>query len=379
MSLLFFDGFDHYGASDEAEFGRGKWDAYQTTFVESGTTDSRRPGGRHLVLEPNVTLPGYVHKNFSAMQTYYVGLAVRFTTLVEHRCFMLYDGANKQCSVLVENGGAVAVYRGDHNGTQLDVTSGPEIAAGTWAYIEFMLTIDNSAGAYEVRIDGDVILSGSSVDTQSTGNATADGLRIYGCGSGGADLYVDDLYVSDSEFYGDCRVDCLWPDGAGSQTDFTPVPSGTSNYANVDDASDQDDDTTYNISSTVGEYDLFTLDNLTALVSATIHGVGATICALGDISTTSQIRPVAKPTSTLRFGSDVDVENTYTMGQYIWETNPDAPSVAWEESDVNGAEFGYMQLENAVDEKVTQFVVEVLRENADMAASSASAVITICC
>jgi hypothetical protein len=63
--------------------------------------------------------------------------------------------------------------------------------SGTTYYVEWKVTIHDTAGSSALRVDGDSKLSVSSVDTKNTANATANGVRLGQAVAGNCDY--DDL------------------------------------------------------------------------------------------------------------------------------------------------------------------------------------------
>jgi len=378
MSVVFVDGFDHYAGTTPAQV-LYKYDTYRSGGVTIGTANPRRPDGRHLVLDSNITLYGYVTKEITAAQTVVIGFGMRFAALTDHKGFWIRDNLTTQCSAYVQSDGSIKVFRGSDTGTLLGQSSAGVITANTWHYFELKIYIDNAPnGTYDVTIDGATVLSGTG-DTQASGSATADVVYLRGCGgTSGGDVFIDDLYIDNADLYGDCRVDTLWPDGAGNSTGFTPVPSGTDNYANIDDDNDIDDDTTYNIGTTAAESDLFTMDDLGALFSpgtsdeAGIYALALSICAKKDQSGEVDFRPECRDNGGNYVPTGYDLlDGEYSIVQEIWDAPPSSSSTAWVESSVNAVELGYFLFTNA-DQYVTQVVGEVLRENGDGSEPSTS-------
>jgi len=378
MSILFIDSFAHYAGTSEAQFAR-KWTAYQTGTTKVETSSPRRTNSSYLRLLPNAAANnwGWLDGDFAAQQTVCVGMAICFTTtLADHKGIRLRDGAGFACSVYVNADGSVRVYRGyDVIGTQLGSDSATGvISLNTWHYLEFKVYIHDSAGTYEVRIDGVNVLSGSGADTKNSTNATADGITLHGRASGAAgDVDYTDFYIA-TDFLGDSRVDTLWPSGAGNYSEWTP--SAGSNYQNVDDAHEIDDDTTYNGTAVLNEIDSFEYDSLAALVAGhTIDAVAVNLCAKGNIGT-QEIQSLIRIATTDYVGTAIVYPNaSYDVGQTIWETNPAGGN--WLESAINGAEFGYKMVTDEHIPYVTQAVVEVLRDNANPAASSNSVIVAV--
>jgi len=200
--------------------------------------------------------------------------------------------------------------------------------------------VHDSSGSYEVRVNESTVVSDSGADTKAGTDSGVDALNLRGSISGGGYLRLDDLYIADDDFQGDCRIDTLWPDGAGNYSQWTPTPSGTSNYANVDDANDQDDDSTYNSTDVLNEIDSYTFDNLTPISGANILAVALNLALRKDDAGQRKFTPLIRISSTDYTGTELDGYDNYKTRQEIFENPPSDPSSAWSDSDVNGAEYG---------------------------------------
>lgn len=222
MALRFFDGFDGYAAGTDLG---GRWAVGTPTLMAPG-----RFGGQYVVMGGSQTISTMLGTN---QPTWTVGAAVRVrggwsydTQVIE----LIDVGNDVQVSVAVLTSGLLQIRR--QNGTQLAIST-RRVTANTWNYFEFKATIDNTAGAVELRVNGEVWCSASGVDTQQTANAWANQLRL---GSYFNDFGFDDVYVCDGTgatqngFLGDCRVQGLAPAAAGDAGDFV-LPSPLAAYA----------------------------------------------------------------------------------------------------------------------------------------------------
>jgi len=141
--------------------------------------------------------------------------------------------------------GEIKVLR---NGTLLGVTSGLGLLANTYYHIGFMTTVHDTAGTYEVRVNGVTKLTGGPADTKFTASAWIDQVQFLGLIAGNTDY--DDLVISTDGFCGDCRVVALLPDAAGNYSEWTP--SAGAGWQCVDEPS-MNSDTDYVSSSTAGQ------------------------------------------------------------------------------------------------------------------------------
>lgn len=335
MSIIFVDGFDHYALGDLPK----KWDdasAWTSTYFDIQSSVRRRASGQALAAK---TANCWLAKSGTfANNIAYIGFAYYPGDLDGGMWVQFFNAGGVQCTVLHATDGSIKVYRGSSSGTLLESSATGVLTAQAWFWIEIKVTIHDSTGTYEVRVNGVDVVSGSSVDTKYQATDGVTQVRISGTG---ADSYYDDLYIADDsgsfDFLGDSRVDTIYPTGAGTTTEWTP--SAGSNYENVDDATDIDDDSTYNSEADVNGVDLYAFGNLAALSSATIHAVAANICSKNEDATTHSHKAIARPVSTNRLGAEKTNTTSFKIYQEIWALNPE-DSAAWEEADVNGSEFG---------------------------------------
>lgn len=246
-----------------------------------------------------------------------------------------WEGANYGVNIRVNTSGTISAHRG----TTLLGTSALGLGSGTWYYIELKVLANNSTGTVEVKVNGSTWLNLTSQDTQPGTNAWHDAVRI---GQTNATCRFDDMYVLDgsgsanNDFLGNRKVVALDPDGAGDNTDWTP--SAGSNYQNVDDGDEVDEDTTYNETSTDADEDLYTYENLPGVTSS-VDGLQITTetrVTTGSMDLSSVIKT---GTTTDAGTADTITSTAYVTSVRVEEQDPDT-SAAWTPSGVDGAQFG---------------------------------------
>jgi len=260
-----------------------------------------------------------------------VGLPVSFPSNI----IQFWEGANNGINIRVDTSGTISAYRG----TTLLGTSALGLGSATWYYIELKVLTDNSIGTVEVRVNGAVWLNLTSQDTQPGTNAWHDAVRI---GQTNATTRFDDMYVLDgsgsanNDFLGNRKVVAIDADGAGDSTNWTP--SAGSNYQNIDDGEETDEDTTYNETSSDAIDDLYTYDDLPG-VTASVDGLQITAetrVTAGSMDLSNMI----KTGTTTSAGSPETITSTaYVTTTRIAEQDPDT-AAPWTPSGVNGAQFG---------------------------------------
>lgn len=337
MALRFIDGFDHY--TTLAQFAYKYSETASSSYVSLDA--GRRAGSNAAKIYSS---SGYIARTLDDQSVWIVGAAVKIAAVPNGNgaLFTFKDNTGSvQACVCVTSGGTLSLLRGSTNGTAL-ATSANALTAGAWHHIEAKLAIADSGGVFEVRVNGEVWATFSGDTKYSTTLNTANAIRLGGLPAA-INVWYDDLYVCDgtgsvnNSYLGDCRVDALFPSGAGASAQFAPTGSAN-NWENVDDAS-PDDDATYNASDTAGSLDSFVFADLSAL-GATVFGVQANIIARKDDAGSRTLRAVARIGGANYEGSDLALSDSYLDLRQIWDKNP-ATSAAWTESQINAAEFGY--------------------------------------
>jgi hypothetical protein len=220
MVLRFVDGFDTYQAIGDAS---QRW-----ATVASGTAlVAGRFGGQGARLTASVTM-GLV---LGAQPTWIVGCAFRHTANANGASFLQVrdTSATVQASLALNSNGTLSLNR------QFTVlaTSTLVLPSNTWCYVEWKVTVHNTAGSMEARVNGQTWVTVSGVDTATSVNNSADEVWL----AQNSNTYdVDDLYVCDAtgsrhnDFLGDCRVQTLWPSGVGDASDFVLPGTGYASY-----------------------------------------------------------------------------------------------------------------------------------------------------
>ncbi len=338
MALRFIDSGQHVANAADMD---QKYD--RTSGVLISTAVSRPHNAQSIHVSQNEELV----KTLDAQATWIVGCAFRTDSLAANQLIINLKDTHSlssttgQLAVRVETDGKVAVLRGGLSGTALASSSAGVIAVDTWYYVELKATINNS-GSFDLQIDGSSVISGSAVDTQDTGNATATHIALGNSGSGAINHYFSDIYINDGtggvddDFFGPAKSEVIMPGGAGNYTEWAGSPGA--NYANVDDPASIDDDTTFNFETVAAQKDSFAYANVA--LTGTVFGVAVNISVRMDDAGPHTIRPIARIGGTDYFGSTVAVTGAYQIIQYIWRLDPDT-GAAWTNSGLDAAEFGY--------------------------------------
>ena len=275
------EAFDQYGG-DESKMLDGPW-------AESGgvapvlTTDQARTGTWSLRIfgtGPSSDT-SYMRKVCRAsLPTQGVAMAIWFDELPEENnaaAIQFRDFANQeQVTIYFQSGGAVSAYRG---ATLLGNSAVDVFVAGAWNHFEFKVTIDDTAGAVEVRINEFTRLNLTGIDTKNT-SLTEISQWVIGDISNtlllGAHFYIDDIVpwdtVSDAnntvvDWVGDCKVGAHLPDADTAEADWAKS-TGVTGYALIDDT--VPDDADYISTSNDGDISDFELTDLPGNVAEVI-------------------------------------------------------------------------------------------------------------
>jgi hypothetical protein len=339
MALLAMEGFDGGGTIDSdmvTYLERRYSDTYLSTSYLDNITGRFSGRGIKLWGGRSFKIP-VVNK-----QTVIIGFALKcenWAICDTEAIIEFYDGATLQGELQAITGGNLRVTRSDN--ITLGTTSGLNLLNDTWYYIELKMTIDNTAGAFELRAGGINVLSDTAIDTQVTGNAYVNTISFYGDESS---MYFgfDDIYILDTtgsvnnNFLGNQKITMISPDALGSSANFTP--SAGDNFENIDEGVTVDDDTTYNESATAAHKDLVNYSAAADL--GVIAGVQvATECRETD-ATNYTLKTVVKSGGTESDDTAQNMGSTYTSLKRLVELDPNT-SAPWTLINLNAAEFGY--------------------------------------
>jgi hypothetical protein len=331
MSLRWIEGFELFAYTPAVSNPAFK-DKYQGSILVYGGVGHRfgncaRLGGGEL--RPRA---------FSSNNTWVVGVDMKFdhTGMVGGTKLILADGANEQCRIELEVSGSGWVAKFYRGATEVEATS-RVMNVDQWYYLEFKATVHPSSGSYELRIDGETLLSGSG-NTADQGTAGADEVALQGSG------WMDHIYILDGDgdmnsFLGPQVVEGVFPNADGDVTDFSLGGSGTAHYDRVNEEP-QPDDTDYTYSDNAGDEDLFEFENLDK-TGDEINGVAlvlAVLLAAAD-SRTFKGRYRTPGGDGYSFALDtIDWDSLREVLQ-IKDENPDT-GLPWYKDDVDDGQFG---------------------------------------
>lgn len=255
----------------------------------------------------------------------------------ENSFILFNDNANAvQCSVGCTTTGTVRAWRGD-TGTILDDT-GPLITAAAWHHVEIRVTIHDTTGAMEVRLNGVPVIELEDIDTKNTSLANCAQIVVGDFTVGSGSFYMKDLVCWDTtgsqnnDFLGDVQVITLRPDGDDTLT-FDPS-TGSTGFDLIDESTPNDSDY-ITADDTPPAPSVFTLSDLPpdiVTVKALITVVRAVKTSSGDANL--QVSLVSNGMEDSGDDRPITVANTCWFD--VSELDPDT-AAAWTPEAVNDA------------------------------------------
>lgn len=233
----------------------------------------------------------------------------------------------------------IVIKRGTYSGTTLG-TSTTVISPDMWYLLELHVVISDSSGVAQLKIDGNLDINASSVDTKPGTISNIGSIIIGAYGSYVLYGYFDDIAINDTtgsvnnSWIGQGGIYALTPNGAGTSTQLTP--SSGANYTCVDDIP-PDDDTSYVESNVQDEIDTYALS--ASAGEGMISAVQWLARAKANSTGTTAVTRVLRINGTNYVGGDNIVSTSYVYKTDILEKNPD-DSAAWEYTDLDAMEAG---------------------------------------
>jgi hypothetical protein len=326
VAPVFLDSCDHLLAASAAP---GKWVGSSGT-VASILTDTRFGVGRayrspfdikHQQITPNVS-------------AWIVSFAWRPSTY-STRVAAITLGGTVKSALQYSGSGTLQLLRG----TTVLAESTYRPKQGVWIHLEWAVFLDSTVGTSELRLNGSEVLFTFTGDT-SNGAGEVGREASLGHNLAGAHDYDDAMVragasYAGSDFLGDVHVKAYYPTADGNYTAWTPQGGGA-HFVEVDDPQN-DDDTTYVSTGTVGNTDSFAVENLDA--GKTILVVQAAVRSR-DQTGSSTIIELVRIGGVDFLGTGTAGATTYLGGVEVWQSSP-ATGLPWTEAEFNGAELGF--------------------------------------
>ncbi|KPK53355.1 MAG: hypothetical protein AMS22_07525 [Thiotrichales bacterium SG8_50] len=339
MALLLIEGFEGFGTS--AGSAPSPTDVVGRRYSVSAENYMRIASGRTggYALDFNRYTCYLESEPLTTDDTLIWGAAFKRETTDQVAIVAFYDGSQRGMNLQVAaSASEISVYR---DATLIDTSTGAGIGTNSWDYIEFKVLCDNTAGTYEVRVNGVNVCSGTGTDTQAGSNAYHDRVRLAPSDTSGVHPTWDDMYVCDStgsvnnDFLGNHKVVRINPDGDDTTGFGTSTPSAN-HYENVDETI-CDDDTSYVEESTNTNKDIWTYGSVASL--GTIAGLVVRTMAKETDATDFELITIVESNGTEYDDSGQAMSSSYTEFTRLEEQDPDTNS-AWTMAAINAANFG---------------------------------------
>lgn len=342
--LLWFDGFGYYSTSQIGQV----WD---TTSGDQSISAGRFGNGLQHNGSPNASISTKIFGG--SLTTLIVGFAFKINSWNNQGDpFMLFgeEGIWHLEIGLSDNPtNHLLIGRNVASGGPILMTSTTTFDPGIWHFVELKMIIHDTTGSLQLKIDDGYIENQtlSNLDTRNGGTPKIDRIAFgQGNNQSPGNVYsviMDDLYICDTtgsvnnDFLGDCSVVTAVANGNGNSSQWVGSDgNSTDNYLLIDELSPSDSD--YVVSSTVGNKDTYTFEDLNTEGNPTIQGVKINLRAARLDAGVRQIRSIARLSATEVEGPD---QTTLLNTKYysdIRETKPGGGS--WAVSDFNSTEFG---------------------------------------
>jgi len=333
MSFIIADGFDdRFYISNGIDDDDNGWDLYDSMYYDdweiarSGGREEGRYGGWVVSPLDDKMYQAYtdLEHSFAATKAICGGMAFRGVSNADP---LYISNATSGVGLTIYSSGRIVA---EYGAVDVESRYTCRMTNWLWHYLTFDCNFGDPGADYlKVWIDGELVLDITGVTFSTTG-ATDIQLPY-------AMTQLDDIWLkSDHDYFMEAQILALFPDGAGSYTDFTPVGE-SSNYLNVDEF-EQDFDSTYNYGVS-GDKDSFAFMDLDT--TGDVHALVVRVFAKGEAGNADELRPFVIVGGNKYNGtSQLPSEVRYGYIQHIWDINPDT-SVPWTVSDINAIQTGY--------------------------------------
>ena len=328
--LLFMDGFDHYSGNVT---DTGKWGTQGTWGLTTASLSRTGPRCMEVYYVNNWVTT----KPFAPVGGFVLGVAIRVASQWETRDIIaVNEGGTTHLMVGCTSAGYLCVKRA---GIVLKTGTLP-LPLNSWVYIEFKGVIHDTAGSYELRIDGSLEVSDTNVNTRNGLTGLWDRICLSAPIQQTFSWY-DDFYVCDlggggrNDFLGPIKIDTFMAQaGSGFWMDFVPSIGGD-HGAMVDEIPQNLTD--WNASGTVGHKDTYNIGN--PILSGDILGVQVNALVSKSDSGVRRISPLIRTNGADYDGPEKALTTGWAYATMIKEKNPNT-SLDWTAADLTAIEAG---------------------------------------
>lgn len=281
-----------------------------------------------------------VTPSLGVQDTWTMGFALLLNNANTGATFIVMSGASEQFRVVTSPSGSGFVWKIKRGSTVLETTVTVH-ALSVWHYFEVQVTVDPSAGAYEIRHNEQTLTSDTGVNTANTGAAGAD---VFSMRTEVTGLF-DDVYICDDQggvndtFLGDQMVSVILPSADGASSEWTPSGGGT-HASLVDDSRTSPNDADYVSSDTNGQKDLWEYQD-DGLVTGEIAAIQVWTAGRMETTGTRTIRSKFRASGGAEANGPSHVVQSEITREFgaVYENNPDT-GLPWTLSELNSSQFG---------------------------------------
>jgi hypothetical protein len=332
-TVIWADGFEHYGTGSTgiANMLKGLWSAVGGTGTNGPVNGVARTGSHYAAINTNGAAS---RRAFGSRLQVGIAFGIRFPSLPsdDRTLFSLNNVGNSNVVTLIWNSdGSIGIYKGDHTGTLLATTE-QVLTAATWHHVEILVTISDTAGAIELRVDNDPVAILADLDL----DAVAVTQVVWYCrAAGGVNHQIDDAVAhTGDDFIGPARVLTSY-----LAADLSPFGdwtiTGAASGAEAVDEAIPDDDTSYITAADAGDVARFLMPSLPADVSE-IVAIHIPFYARQNEAGLTRVQTTLLSDAEAVDGAEHSLTPSYSYKEDAFNTNP-ATGGAWDKASFEAA------------------------------------------
>jgi hypothetical protein len=359
MAYQFADGFDNYGNNYVLLSG------YPWSYVNTNSGAAVVSTADYRFAPPG-SLPGgcvtltytgggvaAMHQNLSSNQeTIILGFGIKVPSLPSSGgwdiCSLL-DSGTVQCSLVLNSGGGLQLYRGTSSGTALGTASANgTMTANAWYGLAMQIVVaSGTAGSVQVYVNGNStpVINSSGLNTSNDGNNYCNQIGLGSTVNASPAIKYDDFYCFDNTgaflnglLGGDARILTKMPASAGNYTNWTP--NGLS--SNFQNAAVQPPSTSdYNSNNTATTKDSYTMQSASLGVAPYFVMARASM-ARDDAATHTPSLFVRSGTTDSSGVVTPALTSSYVFYDAVFQNDP-ATSTAWTATGADNAQAGVIE------------------------------------
>lgn len=343
MSLLFIDGMDLYG--NNADLQAAGWSLVGPSGISVDLSGGRHGNGSIKIKGgSNINRPIVT----GAVPVLIVSFAAKIDSLahaVDEKILEFYTNSGVDLVSYYTINTTGQLVGKDFNDTTVDSSPVGTVKEGVWQFFEFKTIISNSSGVIQAKVNEDLVVDATGLDTKPGTEEIFDKFVIHGASDDSSfGVTIDDIHAIDSagaywdDYIGDSTVDTLLPN-SDDATDAAwlsfPSQVAGSEYLNIDDPEpgSDDGDSTYNYSNSPADDSLYGFDDLSNTPQQ-IFAVQLSLSARKSDAGTRTVKHLFKGDTKIAEAA-FSPNTSYELHRKIRERSADSSPVAWTKSKVD--------------------------------------------